>query len=198
MAKRRKPARGAGGKFTKSRSARTTTAIVVAAPRAPARRRRPSITVRRAAAPARRRRSSVARVGGTGAGNFTGSLKARIKPLGASAVYAWIMNGDANTTPGKIKATLDKVPVVSAIGRHATHGILAALVASRTQGRVREAFDLLATAALHRAAYNIGAANFSIEKAATVSGWDGTNDGELSGSIGDDEGLGYDDMGYED
>lgn len=179
MPKRKTPARGKGGRFVKKSSG--STALARRAPSAPARRprRRPP------AAPARPRRR--ARVGG--GGSFTGGLKARIRPMVASAAYGWVVSADSSSAR-RIKEYLDKVPTVSAIGAPATHGILAAFIASRTKGTVRMVMDNLATAALMRAAYNLGSRNFSVSEAARLSG--GDTDEDLSGEIGYEEADAYD------
>lgn len=178
MAKRKTPARGKGGRFTKSS---TTTAVARSAPRAPTRRRRAAPPARRAT---RRRRS----VGGTA---FVPRLKSQMRPLAGSIVYGWITNGDAGTTAGKVKEYLDKVPTLAAIGKPATHGLLFTFVATKTRGMVRSIADALGTAALHRAAYNLGASNFNVSAAASLGA--GIDDGDLSGEIDDDEAAGYDD-----
>lgn len=180
MPKRKTPARGKGGRFVKKSSG--STAITRRAPSTPARRprRRPP------AAPARRtyrRRSS------GGGGSFVGGLKQRIRPMAASAAYGWVMTADSSTAT-KIKSYVNKIPTIEAIGAPATHGILAAFVASRTRGMARTIFDNLATAALMRAAYNLGSRNFSVSEAAKLSGGD-TDD--LSGEIGYEEAGAYED-----
>ena len=183
MPKRKTPARGKGGRFVKGskRSSGGTTAIVVAAPRAPARRRSPSRAI---AKPARRRR----RGGSVGGRSFTGVLKSRIHPLVGAAAYGWITRSD-NDTGRRIKAYLDKVPTLEALGKPISHGLLATFIATRTSGKVRMVFDNLGFAALMRGADNLGSRNFSLTEAAKLAG----DDDDLSGEIGDDEGMGYED-----
>ena len=180
MPKRKTPARGKGGRFVK-KSSGGSTALARRAPSAPARRSRPRPPARRPAP--RRRRSHV------GGGSFVGGLKQRIRPLVASAAYGWVMTADSSTAT-KIKSYVQKIPTVEAIGAPATHGILAAFVASRTKGTARMIFDNLATAALMRAAWNLGSRNFKLADAAKLSGAD--DESELSGEIGYDEAGAYD------
>jgi hypothetical protein len=180
MPKRKTPARGKGGRFMKKSKSSGSTAITRRAPSAPVRRSRPRPPARSSG---RRRRSH----GGSG-GSFVGGLKARVRPLVASAAYGWVMTADSGTAT-KIKGYLAKVPTVEAIGAPATHGILAAFIASRTKGNVRMVFDNLATAALMRAAWNLGSRNFNMSEAAKLSG----GGGDLSGEIGPDEAGAYDD-----
>lgn len=188
MAKRKTPARGKGGRFLKgsgSKRSSGTTAIVVQAPRAPA--RRPSRAPARKAAPRKKRRGSV---GAGGHSSLIGSLKAKSKPLIAAVAYGWVTKAD-NATARRGKELLDKVPTLDAIGKPLSHGILAAFIATRTTGKVRMVFDNLGFAALMQGASNLGSRNFSLSEAAKLSGDDDSED--LSGAIDDDEGVGYED-----
>lgn len=188
MAKNKTPARGKGGRFVKGsgggskRRASGPTAIVVAAPRAPARRSAP----RAPAKPIRRKRRGASVGGHT---SLIGSLKAKSRPLIAAAAYSWVTRAD-NATARRGKEILDKVPTLDALGKPVSHGLLAAFIATRTTGKVRMVFDNLAFAALMQGASNLGARNFSVSEAAKLSG-DGDDVDDLSGAIDGDEGIGY-------
>lgn len=184
MPKRSTPARNTKGRFVKGGGKsrpRKTTAIVRSSPRTVTRYKTRTVAVAR-----RRRRGG----GGGGGGGFIGSLKARAPAYGASAVYAWVTRSDAKPDSFAIKAReyLKKVPTLDSIGAPATHGILAAFIASRATGRVRYYTDLLAQAALHQAAANFGAAGWDLDKTAKMAG-----DDDMSGDFGDDEAAGYED-----
>lgn len=188
-AKTKTPPRGAGGRFVKSKS----TAVARSAPRMPARVQYTTVEQfvagKGRAAPTKKRRKA----GSGGGKSLIPALKARVKPVAASAAYAWIMVGDSSTA-GKIREVVKKVPVVEAIGEPLTHGILSTFIATKTKGTVREVFDNLAFAALMRGGWNLGASNFDLGKAAKVSGYDEdlSGDDDLSGEIDDDEAGAYD------
>lgn len=160
-----KRARNAKGHFIKGsgrKKARKTTALARRATAAPVRRTR---TVVVTTGVRRRRRSG----GGAGGAGPIAKLKHLAPELVASAGYAYATRA-SSVTAKKIQYYVAKVPVFSAIGAPATHGILLSFLASQTSGKPRMVCDLLATAALHRAAANLGAVAFDHEAAAKLSG----------------------------
>jgi hypothetical protein len=193
MAKHRKtPARNSKGRFVKGGrgGGGGSVAIVRSAPRAVARRSPGSVVVVRApATPAKRkaRRGRRRHGGGSFAGGLVGALKSKGKHLGGSVVYGWITSGTGETAV-KVREFVDKVPIVDAIGKPATHGLLLTFIATKTKGWARDIADSLGTAALHRTAYNFGANDFDMKKAAAVAG----APEDMSGDIDADESAGYD------
>ena len=183
MAKRSTPARTANGRFkkgggTKAVARRTSSATTV--------RRNPPVTVAQfvsGKAPARRR-TARRPVGAAAGGGVLTARQRRWKLVAAAAAYGYASSSDHG---GQLYGYLQKVPKIAAIGAPATHGILACVVAEYTKGTTREIFDLVATAALMRAGHNLGAAGFNMSVAASMSG-----DDDLSGEIGQDDGIGYD------
>lgn len=167
------------------------TALARRAPSSPARRRSSSLERRRRAAPLQRRRS---RRSGGGGRSVVAVLKRKAPELIAGSLYAYATSG-ASPTAQKIQATIRKVPVIAAIGAPATHGILLTVIACNTKGKLSQISDYFATAALHRAAWNLGAVGFDREKMNKLSGDDlGYDDDVLLGGVNGDE---YEDADYE-
>lgn len=154
----------------------SSTAMVRAAPAQIIR-----VTAPRALTKAKPKKGKRRHGGGGASTSLMGTLKSKAKHLGGSVGYGWITSGTGDTAK-TIRDTLAKVPTLDAIGKPASHGLLATFIATRTKGMVRDVFDSLGTAALHRAAYNLGASDFSLEKAAALAG-----DDEMAGDMDDDE-----------
>lgn len=132
-----------------------------------------------------RRRSS-----GSSAGFRT--LKAQVRDLLGAAGYGFL-TGDHGKAPS-ITAMVNKVPVVSAIGAPASHGLLLHFIASKTSGSVRMAAAHLSHAALMQAAHNIGVTGGDFATAVTMAGGDDEISGEIDDyDTGDDDDIAGDD-----
>lgn len=187
-------ARKANGQFKKKSSGKrrrssprgTTVALAVreTVSIAPQRRRSPAVRTRVVAVPRRRRRSG----GGGGAGSMIGALRAKVPGMLGSAAYGWLtlgwnQSGNPSGVATMAHDLVTKLPTLSAIGAPASHGVIFTLGARYTSGRIRQILDLLGTAALHRAAHNLGASGWDNDKASQMSG----EDGDMSGEIGEDD-----------
>jgi len=173
-------ARNTKGRFVKQ--SKSTRALVRRSPTTIVRTRTRVVKV----ASRRRRGSSGSSGRGTG---VVARLKGLAPQLAASAGYAFVTRGKSSTATS-LNTYVKKIPIISAIGAPATHGILALLIAANTGGTFRKIADYTAVAALHQAAANLGSSSFDYTAAAKLSGSD--DDFAMGTMDGDDE-IGADD-----
>ena len=146
------------------------------------------VKYRKAKAPKKYRRRSGGGGGGINAG--VRELKAMAPELMAAAGYGFMTKAPAvdakgeKTIAGQARDLLDKIPVWDQIGKPASHGFafIFAPALLGIGGKPRRIAGLLAKAALHRAADNLGATAFDMEAAAKL-GDDEMGDVHLEGDI---------------
>lgn len=133
-----------------------------------------SPTVIVAGAPARRRRyaRAIARGGARGAGTIIGRLTARVPQLAASGAYGFLTKPTSPAQAGQtatLQQTVLKIPIIDAIGRKASHGLMLHAIAAFTPGMISRVASHLGDAALYSWAFDFGRAEGSYEEAARLS-----------------------------
>lgn len=149
------------------------------------------VKYRKAPAPKKKHRP---RSGGGGGGTSGAirELKSMAPELMASGAYGYATQAPAvdakgeKTMAGQAREILEKIPTWDQIGKPASHGLffIFAPAVFGIGGKPRRIAGLLAKAALHKAAGNLGATAFDLEAAAKL-GDDEMGDVHLSGDISD-------------
>jgi hypothetical protein len=118
---------------------------------------------------------------GGGAVSGVRPLRSQMWDLGGAAGYGFL-TGDHGKAP-VVRAYVQKVPILDAIGAPASHGLLLHFIAQRTGGQLRRALGHLSHAALMQAFHNLGTTGFEFDAAVKLSGDDYNGGDELAGEV---------------
>lgn len=121
------------------------------------------------------------RRGGAVSGAAVRPLRSQLWDLGGAAGYGFL-TGDHGKAP-VVRAYVQKVPILDAIGAPASHGLLLHFIAQRTGGQLRKVCGHLSHAALMQAAHNLGVTGFEFDAAVKLSGDDFNGGDELAGEV---------------